>query len=385
MQEIPQNPVVAKDTPLFVPVFQRISKSLDCSIPFSEFMDLALYDDLHGYYAQPELRKIGRKGDFYTSVAVGDTFGFLLAHAILRAWNERFEIRESFVVVEQGAHDGQLARDIVAGLREITGTIPEGFQYRILEPRSSVRTALKSRLAEENLDKIIQVVTSFAEAAAPQGIFLCNELLDAFPVQLLAFEEGRWCEKQVGYEEKSSVFVLVSRPLDPALADFTRSIGDDFPEGYRTEFCPGIEPWITRAASLFSRGLWWIIDYGHDQPDYYRPDRSAGTLRCYHQHHAGEDPFFRPGEQDITAHVDFTRLGELAEKAGLMIDRYRDQHHFLIDSARPWLLSVEGRAPDARLAKRLRQFQTLTHPAMMGQQFKVMELRSGLGDKRVEP
>lgn len=385
MQEIPQNPVVAKDTPLFVPVFQRISKSLDFSIPFSDFMDLALYHDLHGYYSHPELRRIGRTGDFYTSVSVGDTFGFLLSHAILRSWNERFDKPESFVVVEQGAHDGQLARDIVAGLREITGTIPEWFQYRILEPRSAVRSALQDRLKEDDLDGIVHVVSSFAEAAAPQGIFLCNELLDAFPVQLLAFEEGCWCEKQVSYEEKSGAFGLVSRPLDPALADFARSIGDDFPEGYRTEFCPGIEPWITSAATLFSHGLWWIIDYGHDRAAYYHPDRSSGTLRCYHQHHTGEDPFFRPGEQDITAHVDFTRLGELAKKVGLTLDRYRDQHHFLIDSARPWLLSIEGRAPDARLAKRLRQFQTLTHPAMMGQQFKVLELSGGLEDKRVEP
>jgi SAM-dependent MidA family methyltransferase len=160
--------------------------------------------------------------------------------------------------------------------------------------------------------------------------------------------------------------------------EFTRSIGGDFPEGYCTEFCPGIEPWITEASGLFERGLWWVIDYGHEQEAYYHPDRSSGTLRCYHQHRAGDDPFLHPGEQDITAHVDFTRLGHLAEKAGLTLERYRDQHHFLIDSARPWLLSVEGNAPDARLAKRLRQFQTLTHPSMMGQQFKVMELSRGL-------
>jgi SAM-dependent MidA family methyltransferase len=127
-------------------------------------------------------------------------------------------------------------------------------------------------------------------------------------------------------------------------------------------------------AGLFERGLWWIIDYGHERADYYLPQRRTGTLRCYRDHRASEDPFAHPGGQDLTAHVDFTRVEEAAVRGGLSRRRFTDQHHFLVDSARSWLLSLEGRVPDARTAKRLRQFQTLTHPSMMGQQFKVMEL-----------
>jgi SAM-dependent MidA family methyltransferase len=339
-------------------------------------MGLALYHPEHGYYSHGGgggFLEIGRRGDFYTSVSVGETFGLLLAHRIVRDWGTTFARARPFVVVEQGGHDGQLARDLLAGLRELGSPLLADFEYRLVEPREALRERLAARFAE-NPDPRIRVIASIEEARAASGIFLCNELLDAFPVDLLSFEDGHWHERQVGWDPTAKSPRFVTRPLRPEWAAFTESLGGGFPEGYVTELCPSVDDWMVETAELFERGLWWIIDYGHERADYYLPQRRTGTLRCYREHHATEDPFAHPGGQDLTAHVDFTRVEEAAVRGGLSRNRFTDQHHFLVDSARSWLLSLEGRSPDARTAKRLRQFQTLTHPSMMGQQFKVMEL-----------
>ena len=370
------HPDADQDTPLFDLVFQRISESPGGAVPFSDWMGLVLYHPEHGYYSSGGgggFRDIGRRGDFYTSVSVGETFGLLLAHRVAREWETTFAGERPFVVVEQGGHDGRLARDILAGLRELGSPLLEAFEYRLVEPREALRGRLEARLAEDP-DPHIRVVASIAEARAASGIFLCNELLDAFPVDLLSFEDGHWHERQVGWEAASGSPRFVTRPLRPEWAAFTESLGGGFPEGYVTELCPAVDDWMADTAGLFEQGLWWIIDYGYERADYYHPGRTTGTLRCYREHRASEDPFAHPGGQDLTAHVDFTRVGEAAFRCGLPPRRFTDQHHFLIDAARAWLLSLEGMSPDPRTAKRLRQFQTLTHPAMMGQQFKVMEL-----------
>jgi len=346
---------------------------------FSEFMDLALYHEHYGYYSRPLSREIGRGGDFYTSVSVGSTFGFLLAQAIRREWMSSFGGDYNPVIVEQGAHDGQLARDIMAGLREIDPDFAAGVVYRIIEQRAPVRRALEASLASDPGGGGIEVVADVAAAAAPCGIFLCNELLDAFPVHCLIFQDGTWHERGIGLSETGDGLAWVAAPLPPALEAFVETIGHDFPDGYHTEVAPAVDHWVEEISNLFGeKGLWWIIDYGYEREDYYAPTRRTGTLRCYDAHRASEDPFAATGEQDITAHVDFTRVGEAASLAGVRRARFTDQHHFLIEAARPWLLSIEGEAPDGATAKRLRQFQTLTHPSLMGQQFKVMELRRGI-------
>lgn len=373
-----------QDTPLFDLVFQRISASPEASVPFSEWMDLALYDPEAGYYCRrgedPGFRDLGRKGDFYTSVSVGETFGFLLAQRLVRDWESDFGAELPFVLVEQGGHDGRLARDLLAALGEIRPALLAGLEYRIVEPRAALREALESLLADLPGPRP-RLVPSLAEAAAPAGIFLGNELLDAFPVDLITFEGGRWRERRVAWDAEAGRPIFASAPLRTALADFAETLGSDFPEGYLTEVCLAVDAWMADAAELFERGRWWIVDYGQRREDYYLPQRSRGTLRTFQDHRVGDDPFAAPGGQDLTADVDFTRVEEAAHRAGLRTRRFTDQHHFLIEAARPWLLSLEGNPPDSRTAKRLRQFQTLTHPGMMGKRFKVLELeRGGAGE-----
>jgi SAM-dependent MidA family methyltransferase len=364
-----------QDTPLFDLVFQRISESPDGSVPFSVWMDLALYAPGLGYYAREGgaggFRAIGRGGDFFTSVSVGETFGLLLAHRIAAEWATALGRSRPFVVVEQGGHDGRLGRDIVAGLEEIGAPFLGDFEYRLVEPRPGLRARLEEALPNGGP---IRVVPSLEAAAAPTGVFLCNELLDAFPVDLLVFEGGAWWERRVGWDDAAARPVWTLQPPQGGCAELVAELGLGFPEGYRTEVCPAVDEWMAETSGLFGRGLWWIVDYGHERGDYYRPDRREGTLRCYRDHRAGEDPFAFPGEQDLTAHVDFTRVELAARRAGLRKLRLTDQHRFLVEAARPWLLAMEGKAPDKVATKRLRQFQTLTHPSLMGLSFRVLEL-----------
>lgn len=341
-------------------------------------MELALYHDEHGYYSKGGTEMVGREGDFFTSVSVGETFGFLLAHRILAEYQIRFDVALPIVIVEQGAHDGRLARDILNAFNEIDPPFRDLIEYRIVEPRPRLREVLSKQLTQELSGQSIEVVGSLEDAQAHQGIFLCNELLDAFPVHRLIFQSGEWQERCVGLNEGRNGLDWVDRPLAGELEPLAEELGTEFPEGYLTEVCPAVDVWMAEAEHLFERGLWWIIDYGFERNDFYLPQRSRGTLRCYHRHHASEDPLKFPGGQDITTHVDFTRVERAAQRAGLVMREFTDQHHFLIEAARPWLLSLEGVQPDSKTAKRLRQFQTLTHPSLMGQQFKVMELSRGV-------
>lgn len=305
---------------------------------------------------------------------------------------ERSEEEAEFVIVEQGAHDGQLARDILAALDERNSPLADLVEYRIVEPRPAAGRRLRQRLEEAGGDPRIRVLTSLADARAERGIFLANELLDAFPVKRVVRQGGRWRELCVGLaDDGPDRFTWIRRPLEDAATgktageDASLSGGiepllpsGDFPEGYTTEICPALGPWMEDTARLFrDRGQWWIIDYGHEAEDYFSPERREGTLRCYHRHRAGDDPFATVGESDLTAHVNFTHLKRYAEREGLRARALTDQHHFLVEAARPWLLSLEGKSPSQETAKELRQFQTLTHPDLMGRGFKVAIFEKG--------
>lgn len=366
----------AYDTPLSRIIFQSLAKKDGQKMRFDEFMDLALYHPQHGYYASTIGTKIGREGDFFTSVSVGDTFGLILSYAIERAWNRLpLETGTPPVIVEQGAHDGQLALDILRAFRERNPDFLNQLKYCLVERKN--RRELVPEL-EEFQDQICQV-TSLDKVRERSGIFLANELLDAFPVRRFILHSGEWREQCVGSDQDGEnldwVTAAVYADSDPGFCEFLGLIGNEseLPEGYTTEFCPGIKTWVDRASRIFQdSGIWWIIDYGHESTDYFAPARTDGTLRCFNRHRVHDSPLFRPGETDLTADVNFTHLEIEAKRSGLKISPLRDQARFLTEAGRDWLLGLEGEP--GKEARRLRQFQTLTHPGMMGNRFRVAEL-----------
>lgn len=336
------------------------------AISFAEFMALALYHPEWGYYACPGMRT-GRRGDFYTNVSVGPAFGEILGWAAEARWRRAGE-PAVFHLVEQGAHDGQLTADLKAGLVNRGSPLASAARHWIVEPLPGRAVALRTRFGDS-----VQVVADLADVVAPQGLFFCNELVDALPVNVLVACNGRWCERVVGWEKDGPVW-LEMELQDDSLPEVVADLGEAEPEGRVTEFCPGRKQWVQQVGRLFPEGgWWWVFDYGE-------PGVRGETLRCYAGHQRTQDPFQDIGRLDITSDADFGAMSEEARAAGLEVRPLQDQHDFLTREAVPWLLSIEQETSSlghisAMLASRIRQFRTLTHPGLMGRLFKISEWR----------
>jgi SAM-dependent MidA family methyltransferase len=338
-------------------------------IPFRRFMELALYHPGLGYYSSGRAR-IGRGGDFFTNVSVGPLFGRLLARQLAEMWGNLAQ-PEDFTIVEQGANNGQLAADILGGLRDFAPDCFEATRYWIVEPNEQLALQQRTLLAGEAADwaPSIEALRPFA------GVHVSNELIDAFPVHVVEWDGNAWQEHYV--EVDGDEFVFVKGVLSsPALALACAKIPQPLPNGYVTEVNVAAAAWITGVSARVEDGYVLAVDYGHLREDYYHPDRATGTLSAYLSHRRERNPLSRPGEIDLTAHVDFTSLIDAGTAAGLRLCGYTDQHHFMV------ALGTDYFAAGANPAE-LRAFQTLMHPTMLGQAFKVVAFASGNAPERL--
>lgn len=326
-------------------------------IGFDEFMAVSLYHPQGGYYAAATNR-IGRRGDFFTNVSVGPTFGKLLA-AQFGEMRELLGNPHDFTLVEQGANDGQLLADILAAWQ---GDPP---RIIIVEPLQCLREAQQKTL-EAWRDRLTQVAR---ESELPEftGVFFGNELLDAFPVKLLVREEGHWLERRVACEEGRFLF------LDVPFTGKAPPVADEAP-CFATETCPSLGPWMQTVADRLVRGWVLLVDYGHPAAQRYHPARATGSLAVYRAHQRMDDPLADPGEQDLTAHVDFTAVARAAESCGLQLAGFTDQHHALAALAGKIFPAMPAQqlSPDA--AREMRALRQLLHPESMGTSFKFLAL-----------
>jgi SAM-dependent MidA family methyltransferase len=340
----------------------------DGPMAFPDYMTMALYEPSLGYYAR-EPRQVGREGDFFTSVSVGPLFGGLLARRFLQEWREAGSPGR-WRIVECGAHDGTLAADILGALLRLDPQAFAALEYAIPEPLPLLQAAQRVTLAGF-LEKL-RIIDDARELCADPlpGVVFGNELLDALPFHVVECRAGSWWECRVGLGPDSN-FAWESVPAsgDPALTDALAALGNDFPEGYRTEVRTNFRDFLAPLADCLSSGLFVWPDYGFARPEYYHPDRTTGTLRTFSKHRAAENPLTDPGGIDITAHVDFTAVAEAALSLGCQAPLFKSQGAWLTETGRDWLLSQEGN-PDVAA---LRQFQTLTHPAHLGGGFQVLE------------
>ncbi|MCE9610631.1 MAG: SAM-dependent methyltransferase [Chthoniobacter sp.] len=334
------------------------------SIPFRNFMEAALYHPEHGYYTSGRAR-IGRGGDFFTSVSVGPLFGTLLAQQFAEMW-ERLGRPGEFTIVEQGAHHGDFARDTLAALRALAPACFTATRYHIIEPSPTLRAAQSAALA----GFAVQWFPSLDALPAFTGVHFSNELLDAFPVHLVTWDGAAWRETHVALAGDHFAFTdspITSAPLHAALARLP-----SVPAGYRTEVNLAALTWLDSLATKLTRGFALIIDYGFPRAEYYRPDRTTGTIAGYAQHRRVADLLAAPGETDLTAHLDFTALAERATTAGLRLAGFTDQHHFIVALS---TLHFPGTIPNTAASQReLRAFKTLMHPQMMGRAFHVLAM-----------
>ena len=336
------------------------------AISFHRFMELALYHPKHGYYGSGRAR-IGKDGDFFTSVSVGRIYGRLLASICREVW-ERLGSPSEFVIVEQGANDGALAEDILEVASEKCDDFSAAIRYLIVEPFSVNRTKQQAKLTPF---ANVSWIASLADLPDFSGIHLSNELLDAFPVHSLRWDGSDWLEESVcrNGEELGWTGCPIT---DPELSQAAAHLPTHLPPGFRTEWNPGIRSWLKQLHERMERGIILTVDYGQAGEDRYAPHRADGTLLAYQAHERFHDPLPEPGRRDITAQVDFTTLAAEAGRIGFDILGYSDQHHCLVGAAEPWLRSLGDTTIGGH--SDLRSLQTLLHPGLMGMQFKAIAL-----------
>ena len=339
------------------------------AVSFARFMELALYCPNFGYYERTQ-GSPGRDGDYYTSVSVGPLFGELLAGRFA-GWLAAMPGGQR-QILEAGAHDGQLARDILRHLQTHRPGALESLEYWILEPSLNRRHS-----QEETLKEFTGRVRWFDSwdalpATGVNGIIFSNELLDAMPAHRLGWDAagGKWFEWGVALEDGRFVWKKLPKLDDgvraPVLPEELLAV---LPDGFSTEVCPAAVQWWRHAAQVLSGGKLLAFDYGLMAEEFFAPERKHGTLRAYYQHHASRDLLERAGEQDLTASVNFSDIRDAGESAGLTTQTFATQAQFLTDI-------VKALADDSGFnewfAPRTRQFQTLTHPEHLGQSFRVL-------------
>lgn len=346
-------------------------------VSFARFMELALYCPLCGYYEQ-EADRLGRRGDYFTSVSVGPLFGELLAFQFA-GWLEELETRSATLetrprLVEAGAHDGKLARDILTWLREHRPALFARFEYGILDA-SARRQEWQRRTLAGFEDKVRWFSDPASIGVARlKGIIFANELLDALPVHRLRWDAGLGEWGEWGVDFAGGRFVWTRLPLSPRGSHGVPCIPEELravlPDEFTLEICPAAVAWWRQAAAILNQGRLVTLDYGLSADEFLSPHRSGGTLRAYRHHQISGDVLADPGEQDLTAHVNFTAIQAAGEAAGLATEDFTTQARFLVRIAeRAW---SRGWGFGERDAARLRQFQTLTHPEHLGRPFRVL-------------
>lgn len=331
------------------------------AISFRDFMAAALYDPAHGYYGSGRAT-IGRGGDFFTNVSVGPLFGRLLAWQFAGMW-ERLGRPAEFTIVEQGAHRGDFASDVLDAL---PAECRSATTYRIVEPIEAFRTAQRAALGERAVwHTVVEELPPFT------GVHFSNELLDAMPVHLVTWTGREWLERCVTVRDEG--FVFVDRPIASAALRAHAGTIPPVPAGYVTEVNLEALDWIDALGARLSRGWVLAIDYGFERSEFFAPERLSGTLRAYAAHRLEPDPLARPGELDLTAHVEFTSVIERAQRAGLALAGFTDQHHFMVGLGR--LHFRDDAVPEM---SELRAYKTLMHPTMMGTSFHALCFGKGV-------
>lgn len=346
------------------------------ALTFAQFMEKALYTPGLGYYANG-LPKIGQAGDFVTAPEVSAIFSRCLARQAMQALQALPEQN----ILEFGAGQGTMAKDILLELAEQQQPLEH---YYIVELSADLRerqqATLKANLPETLFEKITWLDQLPSKPIC--AVVLANEVLDAMPFERIRIEPDQALQGYVQFDDTKNQFVwdyqkITTKPLQQFANQLIENIGKVSDLGYETELNLNITPWLKSINDFLKQGLILLVDYGYSRQEYYQPARVMGTLRCHYQHRAHSNPFFYPGLQDITAHVDFTAVAESAYDAGLKVAGFTTQAHFLMGSG---LLEMSGDSalPITEQLKIAQQIKTLTLPNEMGETFKVIALSKQL-------
>jgi SAM-dependent MidA family methyltransferase len=348
---------------------QRIRQS--GPLPFRDFMETALYHAEQGYY-MAKREKIGTSGDFYTSCCLGPVFGAMIGKQLAEMWQLCGET--DFTVVEFGAGDGTLCHDILDYFRQHT-SLYDRLRYVIIEKSPFMREKEKAHLPEkvcwhDNLDTL----------GAFNGCVVSNELVDNLAVHQVVMQE----ELMEVFVDDRDGLVETLRPASAALKDYFEALDVRLPAGYRTEVNLEARDWLTTISRYLQKGYILTVDYGYLSEDLYKPSRSRGTLLCYNRHQVNEDFFKQIGQQDITAHVNFSALRLWGQQCGLSCCGLTSQAEFLLAlDFKAYLRQQPVAGGD--IVQQAMQEARLTRTLLvdMGAKFKVLVQQKGLPERQL--
>ncbi|MFC5571312.1 class I SAM-dependent methyltransferase [Lysobacter yangpyeongensis] len=342
----------------------------DGAIPFSRFMELALYAPGLGYYSAGA-RKFGEGGDFVTAPELGPIFAACIAESVASVLQQ---LGASALFFELGGGSGAFAEVALKRLLELDA-LPD--RYLILEPSADLRERQRERL-QQHLPPTLFELVEWLNGPLPDawdGVLFANEVIDALPTPRFAIRDGEVYEEYVTVEGDG--FARTLRPADAFLANAVRHVERglerNFADGYRSEVLPQLPYWVQAVSGGMRRGAMLFVDYGHPRGEFYQADRSDGTLRAYYRHRMHDEPLRWPGLQDLTASVDFTALAEAGVAAGFDFAGYCSQASFLLGNGMAGVLERIERMHDASEQQRRRnEVKKLTLPSEMGERFQVM-------------
>jgi len=355
---LPTSDAQAASQELLVLIKKEINTN-DGWISFARYMELALYAPQLGYYTGGAT-KLGSAGDFITAPEISPLFGGALANFALQVLPQTAN-----QLMEFGAGTGKLAADLLTELHR-QGRAPE--RYYIVELSGELRARQEQLL--RNFPEVVwlqQMPTSFS------GLVLGNEVLDAMPVQLVKKTETGWNEVGVSWNKNALQWSEKSLNDTTLLEQIPRA--EELPIGYLTELHVTAKGFMTSIAQMLNKGnsgLAIFIDYGFPASEYYLHQRDQGTLMCHYRHHAHTEPFYWPGLQDITSHVDFSAMCQAGQSAGLDMLCYTSQAAFLVQTGIGELLLRTSPTDPMRYLPQANALQKLVSPAEMGELFKVL-------------
>lgn len=383
---------------LFQRIANRISETPQQRITFVDFMELALYDPEHGYYATNQVQ-IGVAGDFFTSPHLCPDFGELLAEQFLDMWRVMGQ-PETFTLVEMGAGQGLVAADVLKYLATRKQSVDESddyatfwaaLRYLIVEKAEGLIEAQQRLLKPFQFapDKVQWMSFEQLPEAGMVGCFFSNELVDALPVHQFVVQDGALQEVFVTVDAESrSLTEVISTPSTDRLAEYLAGqdidISAGYENGYRSEINLAALDWLETVSHKLERGYVLTIDYGYLAPQYYSPQRQQGTLQCFRRHGAHQDPYAYLGHQDITAHVNFSALEKQGLAQGLTAMGYTQQGLFLMALGLGDRLVANNNTSDItqlnEVIRRRETLQSLINPLGLGG-FQVLIQGKGLTEQ----
>ncbi len=312
-------------------ICDQIVNSPQSRITFADYMELVLYHPQLGYYAS-NADRIGKSGDFLTSPHLAPDFGELLAIQIKQVW-AILGYPGKFTVVEMGAGQGLLAAHILDYLQREELELFGALEYLIIETSPAMIGAQRTRL--HNLP-VRWCKWSEIDDRSIVGCFISNELIDALPVHQVIVKDAYLQEVYVTLDRDSKIFTeIVDELSTDRLKQYWQLnnidlLNEKYSASYRTEVNLAALEWLNTVAQKLDRGYIISIDYGYTADRYYNPIRAQGTLQCYYEHYHHNNPYINIGNQDLTAHVDFTAIQNQGELLGLETIGFTKQGMFLM-------------------------------------------------------